>query len=158
MALRIWQVAVIVGALLAAASAQAQQGLPPGMVPEEVPTDPAPAADPNVTTLGEVRAINPDDEPLDLYRFKNPVKIENNRFSKSWREPPSPEQVSQAGGYVMMGINYGLGMAAKGVGKLTNAPAQIQSAVARPPPLSEEEARRAMHSCQDDCGAANPVD
>lgn len=146
----------MIAVLAAAASAGAQQGRPPGMEPEEAPViDPAPITDPSVTTLGEVRAINPDDEPLDLYRFKNPIKIENNRFSKSWSEPPTPEQVSQAGGYVMMGIYYGIGMAAKGFNKLTNAPAQIQSAVARPPPLSEEEAQRALDSCRDDCGAAN---
>lgn len=114
----------------------------------------APAED-KVTTLGEVRAIKPeDDQPLDLYRFKSPIRIENNRFSRDWREPPTPEQVSMAGGYVMMGIVYGLVKAGKGLNTLTGGPDQIQSAVARPPPqLNAEQQRRALQFCaqQDGC-------
>ena len=61
---------------------------------QEVATDalPPPAED-KVTTLEEVRALKPEDEPLDLYRFRNPVTPAPNRFSKSWSEPPTPEQV-----------------------------------------------------------------
>ena len=79
----------------------------------------------NVTTLGEVRALKPDDEPLDLYRFKNPVKFGDNRFSRDWSEPPSPEQVSMGGGYIMMGVV--VLAAAKGINKLTGGPDQIQA-------------------------------
>jgi len=133
----------LLAGLLLAASAQAQQAAPPGSV------DPPPATTQgDVTTLGEVRALKPDDEPLDLYRFKNPVQVQPNRFSRTWSEPPTPEQVSMSGGYLMMGINKGLAAAAKGVNKLTGGPDQIQSAIARPPPeLTEDEQRRAQEVC-----------
>ena len=134
---------------------------PPPVSPSTLAQAPSPsqrATGTDVTTLGEVRAIKPDEgEPVDLYRFRNPVQIQPNRFSRSWSEPPSPEQVGQGGGYIMMGIYYGLAQAAKGLHKLTNGPDQIQSAVARPPPgLAEDQQRRALMLCaqQDGCGAA----
>lgn len=104
--------------MLLAGIAQAQQATPVA-VPDPAPEPPAdaPAAttapisttlpQDNVTTLGEVRALKPEDEPLDLYRFKNPVKFGDNRFSRDWSEPPSPEQVSMVGGYIMMGVVKG---------------------------------------------------
>ena len=73
-----------------------------------------------------MRALKPDDEPVDLYRFKNPVKFGDNRFSRDWSEPPSPEQVSMGGGYIMMGVVKGVMAAAKGINKLTGGPDQIQ--------------------------------
>lgn len=152
MALRGDQGAALLAGLLLAASAQAQQAAPPGSV------DPPPAATQgDVTTLGEVRALKPDDEPLDLYRFKNPVQVQPNRFSRTWSEPPSPEQVGMSGGYLMMGINKGLAAAAKGVNKLTGGPDQIQSAIARPPPeLTEDEQRRAQEVCAQQGGCLPP--
>lgn len=142
--------------MLLAAAVQAQQAEPPAAV---AVADAAPA---EVTTLGEVRALKPEDDvPLDLYRYKSPVKIESNRFSRNWSEPPSPQQVGMSGGYLMMGINYGIGKAAQGLHKLTGGPDQIQSAVARPPPeLSADQQRRAQQLCgpQQDCGAPPPGD
>ena len=120
----------------------------------------AAAAADGVQTLGEVRALKPeDDQPLDLYRFKNPIQPENNRFSRKWSEPPTPEQVSMSGGYVMMGIYYAIGAAAKGVHKLTGGRDQIQHAIARPPPLDEAQMRRAQSWCaaQEDCSQAPPL-
>ncbi|MGB3393205.1 MAG: hypothetical protein WA956_05805 [Stenotrophomonas sp.] len=141
----------LAGTLLAGA-AQAQQALPeqPAAVAEDTEDAFRPTpADGDVTTLDEVRALKPeDDPPLDLYRFRNPVQVEDNRFSRSWSEPPTPEQVSLSGGYIFLGINYGLMAAAKGLHKLTNGRDQIQSAVARPPPLSEEQLRRAAAHCE----------
>lgn len=148
---------VLVGSLLCL-TAQAQQVPASPAVGAPVPPEAAgpidQAAQPlaeagNVTTLGEVRAIKPeDDEPLDLYRFKNPVKAAPNRFSKNWSEPPTPEQVGMSGGYVMMGIVYGITKAAQGLNKLTGGPDQIQSAIARPPPeLTEQEQQRAAEYC-----------
>lgn len=146
---------VLVGA------AHAQQASPPAV-------DPVPAADPAadsaaestdaVRTLEEVRALKPeDDTPLDLYGFRNPVKVEPNRFSRSWSEPPTPEQVSHSGGYVLMGISYGLMAAAKGLHKLTRGRDQIQSAIARPPPeLSEDQRRRALRFCAQQEGCQVP--
>ncbi|MGE6332601.1 hypothetical protein [Stenotrophomonas sp. NPDC077659] len=147
--------------MMLAVTAHAQQAAP---VPEPAPATGIPAAEAaappqgDVTTLGEVRALKPeDDEPLDLYRFKNPVKFGDNRFSRDWSEPPSPEQVSLSGGYIMMGVVKGLTAAGKGLNKLTGGPDQIQSAIARPPPeLSAEQQRRALQFCeqQDGCGAS----
>ena len=156
--------------MLLAGIAQAQQAAPVS-VPDPAPVPPAdaPAAatapistalpQDNVTTLGEVRALKPDDEPLDLYRFKNPVKFGDNRFSRDWSEPPSPEQVSMGGGYIMMGVVKGVLAAGRGLNKLTGGPDQIQSAIARPPPeLSTEQRQRALRfSQQQDAGDAPPV-
>ncbi|KKF90102.1 hypothetical protein D7U93_07735 [Stenotrophomonas maltophilia] len=163
------QGALLAGMLLAGI-AQAQQAAPVS-VPDPAPVPPAdaPAAatapistalpQDNVTTLGEVRALKPDDEPLDLYRFKNPVKFGDNRFSRDWSEPPSPEQVSMGGGYIMMGVVKGVLAAGRGLNKLTGGPDQIQSAIARPPPeLSPEQRQRALRfSQQQDAGDAPPV-
>ena len=157
---------MVVGMMLAGvASAQqaAPQAVPPALSQPPVdgtalPSPPPVTAGGNVTTLGEVRAIKPeDDQPLDLYRFRNPVKVESNRFSRSWSEPPTPEQVSLSGGYLMMGINYGLQAAARGLHKLSGGRDQIQSAVARPPPeLSEEQRRRALRFCAQQEGCVAP--
>ncbi|MCF3468974.1 MULTISPECIES: hypothetical protein [Stenotrophomonas] len=163
------QGALLAGMLLAGI-AQAQQAAPVA-VPDPAPVPPADAPSAptapisttlpqdNVTTLGEVRALKPDDEPLDLYRFKNPVKFGDNRFSRDWSEPPSPEQVSMGGGYIMMGVVKGVLAAAKGINKLTGGPDQIQAAVARPPPeLSAEQQQRALRFSQEqDAGDTAPV-
>ncbi|WP_313233114.1 hypothetical protein [Stenotrophomonas acidaminiphila] len=151
---------VLAGMVLVGA-AQAQQASPPAVdtVPAADPAaDPVAASTDAVRTLEEVRALKPeDDTPLDLYRFRNPVKIEPNRFSRSWSEPPTPEQVSQSGGYLLMGISYGLMAAAKGLHKLTGGRDQIQSAIARPPPeLSEDQRRRALRFCAQQEGCQAP--
>jgi hypothetical protein len=163
------QGALLAGLLLAGlARAQAQQAVPvPDPVPAALADAPVASAAPaspappqgNVTTLGEVRALKPeDDQPLDLYRFKNPVKFGDNRFSRDWSEPPSPEQVSMSGGYIMMGVVKGVMAAAKGVNKLTGGPSQIQAAVARPPPeLSAEQQQRALQFSQQQDADAPPV-
>ncbi|HEL2960025.1 hypothetical protein ACN9MD_00405 [Stenotrophomonas maltophilia] len=160
----------LLASMLLAGIAQAQQATPVA-VPDPTPVPPAdaPAAttapvsttpqQDNVTTLGEVRALKPEDEPLDLYRFKNPVKFGDNRFSRDWSEPPSPEQVSMGGGYIMMGVVKGVLAAGRGLNKLTGGPDQIQAATARPPPeLSAEQRQRALRfSQQQDAGDASPV-
>ncbi|QDL26285.1 hypothetical protein [Stenotrophomonas maltophilia] len=158
----------LLASMLLAGIAQAQQATPTAAPdPAPVPPADAPAAttapvsttlpQDNVTTLGEVRALKPDDEPLDLYRFKNPVKFGDNRFSRDWSEPPSPEQVSMGGGYIMMGVVKGVLAAGRGLNKLTGGPDQIQSAIARPPPeLSAEQQRRALQFCQEQQGCGAP--
>lgn len=142
--------------MMLAARVQAQQ--PPAPEPDPQPPVAPVAATGDVTTLDEVRAIKPDEDvPLDLYRFKSPVQAENNRFSRDWREPPSPEQVGISGGYVMMGIVYGIVKTAQGINKITGGPDQIQSAIARPPPqLSEQQQRRALQFCDPQQGCVAP--
>lgn len=160
----------VLASMLLAGIAQAQQATPVA-VPDPAPEPPAdaPAAttapisttlpQDNVTTLGEVRALKPEDEPLDLYRFKNPVKFGDNRFSRDWSEPPSPEQVSMGGGYIMMGLVKGV-MAAAWI--CAGPPVSLLiplAAVARPPPeLSAEQQQRALRFSQgQDAGDAPPV-
>lgn len=113
---------------------------------------PAPPTSPpgGIPTLDEVRALQPDEEILDLYRFENPVELEPNRFDRAWRPPPSPEQVSMQGGYVIMGINYLLYQGIKGLGRVTGGPGPIQAAIARPPPLDDAQLLRAAAMCDSD--------
>lgn len=130
-----------------------------GVRAQQEPGEPADSADARVTTLGEVRALKPEDDvPVDLYRFRSPVQPEPNAFNRSWREPPSLEEVGMRGGYLMMGINYGIAKTAQGLHTLTRAPDPIQSAIARPPPgLDAAQLRRALKFCEveAECGAAS---
>ncbi len=48
------------------------------------------------------------------------------------------------GGYVLYGINQGLLQTWKGIKKVTGMRPYEQPAIARPPPLSEEQMRRAV--------------
>ena len=64
---------------------------------------------------GEVRAVIDEGEPVDLYKYRNPYAPAPNRFDKGYKPPPSPEQVSQGGGYVMYGLYSLIGVAAKGL-------------------------------------------
>lgn len=139
--------ALLAGALLVGA-AHGQEG----------GAEPAQGTEKQVTTLGEVRALKPDEEvPLDLYRFKSPVEPAPNAFNRAWSEPPSLEEVGMRGGYLMMGIYYGIAKTAAGLHTLTRAPDPIQAAVARPPPaLDADQQRRAQAFCdlEQGCDAA----
>jgi hypothetical protein len=128
----------------------------PALHAQQEQTEPADSANANVTTLGEVRALTPEDDvPVDLYRFKSPVQPEPNAFNRSWREPPSLQEVGMRGGYVMMGINYTIAKTAQGLHTLTRAPDPIQSAIARPPPgLDAAQQRRALQFCDPEQGCA----
>ena len=108
--------------------------------------------------LGEVRAVIDEGEPVDLYKYRNPYAPAPNRFDKGYKPPPSPEQVSQGGGYVMYGLYSLIGVAAKGLQSLPGVKGPIQSAVARPPPqLSDDQLRRAA-ACTDGSGCAAASD
>lgn len=142
--------ALLAGALLVGAAHGQERG-----------AEPAEGANAPVTTLGEVRALKPDEQvPLDLYRFQNPVQLEPNAFNRAWREPPSLEEAGMQGGYLMMGIGYGIIKAAQGLHTLTRAPDQIQPAIARPPPgLDADQQQRALQVCaaEQGCGAVLPA-
>lgn len=140
--------ALLAGMLLAGAA--------PG---QEVGADAVERANADVTTLGEVRALKPDEDvPLDLYRFQNPVQPAPNAFNRAWSEPPSLQEVGMRGGYLMMGVNYAIGKTAQGLHTLTRAPDPIQAAVARPPPaLDADQQRRAMQFCGGGQGCEAPA-
>lgn len=144
----------------ASAGAAAALLLAGAAIAQDAPRPPeAAASQTQIPTLDEVRALQPDEEEVDLYRFRNPVELEANRFDRAWRPPPSPEQVSMQGGYVIMGINYLLGKGLQGLGRITGGPGPIQAAVARPLPLDDAQLLRAAAFCDADampCDRAPP--
>lgn len=126
-------------AWMAAGHAYAQQEERPAPDPGVVPA--------HVQTLDRVQALRPEEEVLDLYRFENPVTVDPNRFDKAYDPGISPEQMAldpRYGGYVLYGINQGLLQTWKGIKKVTGMRPYEQPAIARPPPLSEEQMRRAV--------------
>lgn len=109
-----------------------------------------------VPTLERVEALRPEQEALDLYRFDNPIDVEPNRFDEVYDPPPSPEEVAlEHGGYINYGIKLGLQKTWSGIKKMTGMRDDTQSAIARPPPLSDEQMRRAAAVCGTD-GVACP--
>lgn len=153
--------ALLALAIPALASAQS----PPATTPAPMVTAPATpdtSADAAIPTLGEVRALTPEDgPPVDLYRFRNPVTVEPNRFDQAYRLPPTVKEVSEGGGYVIMGLYYIVGATLKGVHKLTGGRDEIQQAIARPPPLTEAQLQRASAACPpgaNGCGGAGSSD
>ncbi|WCE05964.1 hypothetical protein [Pseudoxanthomonas sp. JBR18] len=125
----------------------------PLAVAQQVPpaTDAPPArlsAGDEVPTLGEVKALPPDEEEaLDLYRFRNPIQVDPNPFAKGYRPPPSPKEISENGGYLAYGLSKLIGAAAKGLQNVPRVRGQIEPATARPPPLSLEQMDRAARVC-----------
>ena len=108
--------------------------------------DPTPATD--VPTLERVEALPPAEDTLDLYGFENPVTMEPNRFDKIYKPGPSPEEIAmEHGGYINHGINLGLQKSWQGIKKVTGMRAQTQPVIARPPPLDDEQLRRAAKLC-----------
>lgn len=117
-----------------------------GCVHAQEEPDPARATD--VPTLDRVEALPPDEEVIDLYRFENPVVVPPNTFAKGYKPPPSLEEISlEHGGLVQYGINMGLAKSWKGIKKVTRMRPQTQAVTARPPPLDEEQLRRAVELC-----------
>lgn len=109
---------------------------------ESAPADPAdPAA--TVTNFDTIRVVGKRPEWVDPFAFRPLFDPGTNAFQRYWNEPPSVEEVSLNGGYLMLGINYGLQKAAEGVTRLPGWKHQVQPAVARPPPLDAHQADRA---------------
>ncbi len=113
----------------------------------------------DIPTLEQVQALRPEEEILDLYLAKNPITVEPNRFDKAYDPGLSPEAIAlEHGGYINYGINLGLQKSWQGIKKVTGMRAETQPAIARPPPLSEEQMRRAALVCareEDACGSGN---
>ncbi|SEM19587.1 hypothetical protein SAMN05428989_3333 [Pseudoxanthomonas sp. GM95] len=91
---------------------------------------------------------------LDLYTFKNPIAVDPNRFEKAYSTGISPEQMGRDprdggyGGYVNYGLNKGLWETWKVFKKATGMRPYEQPAIARPPPLTEEQMRRAAQGLE----------
>jgi hypothetical protein len=106
--------------------------------------DATPPEDASATTM-DTLVVRPDpEEVIDLYRFKNPVDVEPSAFGRSWKEPTSMEQLGKNGGIVPVLA----GLAAKGIQacarKIPGWKEPMQTVIARPPPLDEEQAARAL--------------
>lgn len=100
--------------------------------------------DADATTLDTLIVRPEPEEVVDLYRFENPVDVEPTVFERSWKEPTSLEQLGKNGGIVPVLA----GLAAKGVQagarKIPGWKEPRQEVIARPPPLDEEQAARAL--------------
>lgn len=90
-----------------------------------------------------MRVIEKRPERVDPFAFRPLFDPDANRFQRYWNEPPSVEDVSMSGGYLMLGINRGLLMAADAVSGLPGWKQQVQPAAARPSPLDPGQAARA---------------
>lgn len=92
--------------------------------------------------LDSVRVVAPKFE--DPFAFDNPVHIQGSAFDRYYRRPPTPEEISLGGGYIVYGITKGLLKAAQQVTRLPGWKHQVRDATARPPPLDDEQMSRAM--------------
>ncbi len=100
--------------------------------------------DPSATTL-ETLTVRPDlEEVLDLYRFRNPLEVEPTVFERRWSEPPSLEQLGKNGGIVPVLVGLAAQQVQKGARKIPGWKSPEQPAIARPPPLDEAQAARAL--------------
>lgn len=106
--------------------------------------DAATTTDPAATTL-DTLTVRPDpEEVVDLYRFENPVDVAPTVFSHRWKEPTSLEQLGKNGGIVPVLVGLAAQQVQKGARKIPGWKEPEQPAVARPPPLDDEQAARAL--------------
>ena len=100
--------------------------------------------DPSATTM-DTLVVRPDpEEVLDLYRFENPIEVEPTAFGRSWKEPTSLEQLGKNGGIVPVLVGLAAQQVQKGARKIPGWKEPRQAVVARPPPLDDEQAARAL--------------
>ena len=103
-----------------------------------------PAEDPQATTL-ETMVVRPEpEEVVDLYRFRNPVEVESGALGRSWKVPTSLEQLGKTGGIVPVLVGLAARQVQKGARKIPGWKEPEQPAVARPPPLDDAQAARAL--------------
>lgn len=106
--------------------------------------DAPPAEDPAATTL-DTLTVRPDpEEVVDLYRFRNPIKVDSGGFGRSWKEPTSLEQLGKNGGIVPVLAGLAAQQVQKGARKIPGWKEPEQPAFARPPPLDDAQSARAL--------------
>jgi hypothetical protein len=114
------------------------------MAQDAAGADETPKDDASATTL-ETMIVRPEpEEVVDLYRFRNPIEVDSGALDERWREPPSLEQLGKNGGIVPVLAGMAAQQIQKGARKIPGWKEPVQAAVARPPPLSEEQAARAL--------------
>ena len=101
------------------------------------------AQDAEPTTLEPVVVTAPRPEPFkpDPFAFHNPNDYQPTRFDRYWRET-SPEQFAMNGGVVPW-LNQKIAKGLSKVGRKMGLKQQVQPAVARPSPLTDEQLERA---------------
>ena len=96
------------------------------------------AQDAEPTTLEPVVVSAPRPDP---FAFHNPIDYQPTGFDKYWRET-SPEQFALSGGVVPW-LNQKIAKGLSKVGRKMGLKQQVQPAVARPSPLTDEQLERA---------------
>ena len=98
-------------------------------------------AEPTTLQTVEVRAPRPEPFKPDPFAFHNPINYQPTRFDQYWRET-SAEQFALSGGVVPW-LNKKIAERVAKVGRSMGWKQQVQPAVARPSPLTEEQLERA---------------
>lgn len=111
---------------------------------QDVPVSEEGTADAMTGDLGTVRVLGEYHLPVDPFALDNPIDFDGTRFQRDWRDPVNLHDIGMQGGIVHIAINYGLLKAGEQITRLPGWKHQVQAAVARPPPLDEEQAQRAM--------------
>lgn len=117
--------------------------LPEAMAQDSNQASPVPKRD-DATTLDTIRVTAPRPEILDLDRFKNPIDPNPSRFDRDYREPPSLEDISLNGGLIPLLVGYLVQKIPAGASRIPGWKDHEQPAIARPPPLTEEQMQRAV--------------
>lgn len=108
----------------------------------EQPVVPKPADD--ATTLETIRVTAPRPETLDLYHFKNPVGWKPSAIDCVYDAGPSLEERALANGVSIVGVNQTLKVAPPQAKRKAGCKSPERPAIARPPPLTEEQMQRAV--------------
>jgi hypothetical protein len=117
--------------------------MPNAVARDDVGAEPAPASD-DTTTLDAILVTAPPPETIDLYKFRNPVDAQSTAFGDGWREKPSLEEIGTNGGVVPIIAGYAALKVRNGARRIPGWKTPEQPAVARPPPLTEAQAERAI--------------
>lgn len=97
----------------------------------------------DATTLDTVRVTAPRPDTIDLYKFRNPIDVEDTAFGRAWHEPPSLEEIGKGGGIIPLLVGYVAQKVAAGAKKLPGWKDPIQYAAPRPPPLDDAQMQKA---------------
>ena len=115
-----------------------------GAMAQESPDAASVPSDDNAKTLDTVRVTAPRPEVLDLDRFKNPIEPQPTVFDRGMHGTPSLEEIGMNGGVIPLLVGYVVQKVGAGVKKIPGWKDREQPAIARPPPLTDEQMGRAV--------------